>query len=102
MELQGPVETEEKINHLAEEVLAKLPVAFRGSAEPVVFPPNPETRNLPGAELSGREEPSDQLCAQTPDPLGSPASQSLLFHLTRFLGPLCSVLTAFPLQKGIP
>lgn len=33
IELQGLVETEEKINNHAE-VLAKLPVAFRGPAEP--------------------------------------------------------------------
>jgi len=37
MELQGPAETEEKINNLVD-VLAKLPVAFRGPAEPAVFP----------------------------------------------------------------
>lgn len=39
MELQGPVETEEKINNLVEEILAKLPIASRGPDEPAAFPP---------------------------------------------------------------
>lgn len=85
-------------NNLVEEVLAKLAVCLRGAAEPALFPPNPETQNLLRVDLSGREEPSDKLCAQTLDPLGSPASLTSLFHLPQFLETLFSVTTSFPLQ----